>query len=77
MGVFSGLVDQNKYFFLFLKYFQATTDTAELIPSSNSGRYTVKEEVQKVSCDWWRAGHVTSILASDWSRLRRLTTSAT
>ena len=20
-----------------------------------------------VSCDWWRAGHVTAILASDWS----------
>ena len=22
----------------------------------------------KVSCDWWRAGHVTTILPSDWSR---------
>ena len=22
----------------------------------------------KVSCDWWRAGHVTAVLISDWSR---------
>ena len=22
----------------------------------------------QVSCDWWRAGHVTLILTSDWSR---------
>ena len=24
----------------------------------------------EVSCDWWRAGHVTPVLTSDWSRLR-------
>ena len=24
-------------------------------------------EVNKVSCDWWRAGHVTTITTSDWS----------
>ena len=23
----------------------------------------------QVSCDWWRAGHVTTVLTSDWSRL--------
>ena len=22
-----------------------------------------------MSCDWWRAGHVTTVLSSDWSRL--------
>ena len=22
----------------------------------------------EVSCDWWRAGHVTTLLTSDWSR---------
>ena len=22
----------------------------------------------QVSCDWWRAGHVTTVLTSDWSR---------
>ena len=22
----------------------------------------------QVSCDWWRAGHVTAVLTSDWSR---------
>ena len=26
--------------------------------------------VGQVSCDWWRAGHVTPILLSDWSRTR-------
>ena len=25
--------------------------------------------VQQVSCDWWTAGHVTTVLTSDWSRL--------
>ena len=23
----------------------------------------------EVSCDWWRAGHVTPVLTSDWSRV--------
>ena len=22
----------------------------------------------QVSCDWWRTGHVTTVLTSDWSR---------
>ena len=26
--------------------------------------------VGQVSCDWWRAGHVTPELSSDWSRTR-------
>ena len=26
----------------------------------------------KVSCDWWRAGHVTTIITSDWSAGRRV-----
>ena len=26
---------------------------------------------RQVSCDWWRAGHVTTILTSDWSRRPR------
>ena len=27
--------------------------------------------MDQVSCDWWTAGHVTTILTSDWSRWRR------
>ena len=26
-----------------------------------------RQEGGQVSCDWWRAGHVTSVLTSDWS----------
>ena len=25
----------------------------------------------QVSCDWWRAGHVTTVLIADWSRVRQ------
>ena len=25
----------------------------------------------KVSCDWWRPGHVTTVRTSDWSDLTR------
>ena len=32
---------------------------------SRPGLETGEEEVQ-VSCDWWRAGHVTTMLPSDW-----------
>ena len=32
---------------------------------SRPGLETGEEEVQ-VSCDWWRAGHVTTVLTSDW-----------
>ena len=27
----------------------------------------VPDKSPQVSCDWWRAGHVTSVLTSDWS----------
>ena len=26
-----------------------------------------EEPARQVSCDWWRAGHVTTVLTSDWS----------
>ena len=25
-------------------------------------------ETDQVSCDWWRPGHVTTLLTSDWTR---------
>ena len=25
-----------------------------------------EEPARQVSCDWWRAGHVTTVLTSDW-----------
>ena len=28
-------------------------------------------ETDQVSCDWWRDGHVTTVLTSDWSRVRQ------
>ena len=28
----------------------------------------------QVSCDWWRAGHVTTAVTSDWSRLAAMST---
>ena len=31
----------------------------------------------QVSCDWWRAGHVTTVLTSDWCRRRWSSPSAT
>ena len=33
-----------------------------------------RARVPQVSCDWWRAGHVTTVLTSDWSGRRRLGT---
>ena len=32
---------------------------------TGSGR---KYIAAQVSCDWWRLGHVTTVLTSDWSR---------
>ena len=29
-----------------------------------------ERQLEQVSCDWWRAGHVTTVLTSDWSRTR-------
>ena len=29
-----------------------------------------ERQLEQVSCDWWRAGHVTSVPTSDWSRTR-------
>ena len=37
---------------------------AEVSPGGGGG--VVEEEEDKVSCDWWRAGHVTTILTPDW-----------
>ena len=37
---------------------------AEVSPGGGGG--VVEEEEDKVSCDWWRAGHVTTVLISDW-----------
>ena len=37
---------------------------AEVSPGGGGG--VVEEEEDKVSCDWWRAGHVTTFLTSDW-----------
>ena len=28
----------------------------------------------QVSCDWWGAGHVTSVVTSDWSRWAAMST---
>ena len=30
----------------------------------------------QVSCNWWRPGHVTSVLTSDWSRASRRSSSS-
>ena len=38
--------------------------------SNDSGVASPSEPDTQVSCDWWRHGHVTSILISDWSRTR-------
>ena len=35
-------------------------------PSHASGSTSLPSRAT-VSCDWWRAGHVTSVLTSDWS----------
>ena len=29
-----------------------------------------ERQLEQVSCGWWRAGHVTAVLTSDWSRTR-------
>ena len=29
-----------------------------------------ERQLEQVSCDWWRPGHVTAVLTSDWSRTR-------
>ena len=38
--------------------------------SNDSGVASPSEPDTQVSGDWWRHGHVTSILISDWSRTR-------
>ena len=34
---------------------------------------SVREFCRQVSCDWWTAGHVTSVPASDWRRADHVT----
>ena len=41
---------------------------ADINTRSNSAVEVLGSDVDKVSCDWWTAGHVTSVLTSDWSR---------
>ena len=36
--------------------------------SNNTVAGAVDQRGAQVSCDWWRAGHVTPVLTSDWSR---------
>ena len=36
-----------------------------------TAEFGIREADIKVSCHWWRQGHVTAILTSDWSRARR------
>ena len=43
---------------------------ADINTRSNSAAEVLGSDVDKVSCDWWRAGHVTTILTSDWPSCR-------
>ena len=72
--------DCHKYFPPCYKYFSvqvvqnlATGEIADSVREIASFRTKIKDIGSKVSCDWWRAGHVTSILVCDWSRCSRWT----
>ena len=36
-------------------------------PQRHRGREGLQDEARQVSRDWWTAGHVTTLLISDWS----------
>ena len=38
-------------------------------PQRHRGREGLQDEARQVSRDWWTAGHVTTLLLSDWSTL--------
>ena len=65
--------DCHKYFSEQVVQNLATGEIADSVREIASFRTKIKDIGSKVSCDWWTAGHVTSILVSDWSRCSRWT----
>ena len=46
----------------------ATKVGREAFIASRGMRVLSLLNIRQVSCDWWTAGHVTSVLTADWSR---------
>ena len=49
-------------------YYKLPDKTEEEFLEDGDGRRWFRTgDIGQVSCDWWTAGHVTTVISSDWS----------